>query len=53
MSTTAGKALEDTELSRVHAGGRWLAVLASALALVAGQGPISVFAAGVFMKPVG
>jgi MFS family permease len=53
MSATADKALDDTKLSRVHAGGRWLAVLASALALVAGQGPISVFAAGVFMKPVG
>ena len=31
---------------------RWWAVLASALALIAGQGAINVFAAGVFLKPV-
>jgi predicted MFS family arabinose efflux permease len=31
---------------------RWLIVLASALALLAGQGAINVFAAGVFLKPV-
>ncbi len=37
-----------TELAR----NRWLIVIASASALVVGQGPISVFAAGVFLKPV-
>jgi MFS family permease len=31
---------------------RWLIVAASALALVASQGPINVFAAGVFLKPI-
>jgi len=31
---------------------RWWIVVASALALMAGQGPINVFAAGVFLKPV-
>ena len=31
---------------------RWWAVVASALALIAGQGAINVFAAGVFLKPV-
>src|ERR1039457_6265214 len=31
---------------------RWWIVVASALALIAGQGPINVFAAGVFLKPV-
>jgi predicted MFS family arabinose efflux permease len=31
---------------------RWLIVLVSALALIAGQGAITVFAAGVFLKPV-
>jgi len=31
---------------------RWWVVVASALALIAGQGAISVFAAGVFLKPV-
>ncbi len=32
---------------------RWWIILASALALIAGQGAINVFAAGVFLKPVG
>jgi MFS family permease len=31
---------------------RWLIVLASALALIVGQGAVTVFAAGVFLKPV-
>lgn len=31
---------------------RWAVVFASALALIAGQGAINVFAAGVFLKPV-
>ncbi len=31
---------------------RWYVVLASALALVASQGPINVFAAGVYLKPI-
>jgi MFS family permease len=47
------KTLEGSGASRVQTGSRWLAVLASALALIASQGPISVFAAGVFMKPLG
>ena len=32
--------------------GRWSIVAASALALVASQGPINVFAAGIFLKPI-
>lgn len=32
---------------------RWWIIAASASALIVGQGPINVFAAGVFLKPVG
>jgi MFS family permease len=39
-------------VSTVVARNRWWIVLASALALIVGQGPINVFAAGVFLKPV-
>lgn len=39
-------------MSNIIARNRWWIVVASALALMAGQGPINVFAAGVFLKPV-
>jgi MFS family permease len=39
-------------VSTVILRNRWWIVLASALALIVGQGPINVFAAGVFLKPV-